>query len=39
MAVKPGRIFDREREWAGLDAFARNTYPGAMLGVVSPRPE
>ena len=37
MTVKPGHIFDREREWAGLDVFAQNTYPAAMLGVVSGR--
>jgi AAA+ ATPase superfamily predicted ATPase len=37
MTVKPEHIFDREREWAGLDAFARNAHPGAMLGVVSGR--
>ena len=37
MTVKPERIFDREREWAGLDAFVRNPHPGAMLGVVSGR--
>jgi AAA+ ATPase superfamily predicted ATPase len=37
VTVKPEHIFDREREWAGLDAFARNPHPGAMLGVVSGR--
>jgi len=37
VTVKPEHIFDREREWAGLDAFARNAYRGAMLGVVSGR--
>jgi AAA+ ATPase superfamily predicted ATPase len=37
VTVKPGHIFDREREWAGLDVFAQNTYPAAMLGVVSGR--
>ncbi|MGO9083454.1 MAG: AAA family ATPase [Streptosporangiaceae bacterium] len=37
MTVKPEHIFDREREWEGLDAFARNAYSGAMLGVVSGR--
>ena len=37
MTVKPDHIFDREREWAGLDAFAHNSYPGAMLGLVSGR--
>ena len=37
MTVKPEHVFDREQEWAGLDAFAANPYPGAMLGVVSGR--
>jgi hypothetical protein len=37
VTAKPEHIFDREREWAGLDAFARNGYQGAMLGVVSGR--
>jgi uncharacterized protein len=37
MTAKPEHIFDRVREWAGLDAFAGNPYPGAMLGVVSGR--
>jgi AAA+ ATPase superfamily predicted ATPase len=37
LTAKPEHIFDREREWAGLDAFARNAYPAAMLGVVSGR--
>jgi uncharacterized protein len=37
VTVKPEHIFDREREWAGLDAFAQNAYPAAMLGVVSGR--
>ena len=37
MTVKPEHIFDREREWAGLVAFAGNAYPGSMLGVVSGR--
>jgi uncharacterized protein len=34
---KPARVFDRDREWDGLASFAANTYPGAMLGVVSGR--
>jgi AAA+ ATPase superfamily predicted ATPase len=34
---KPEHVFDREREWAGLNAFAANVYAGAMLGVVSGR--
>jgi AAA+ ATPase superfamily predicted ATPase len=37
VTVKPEHIFNREREWAGLDAFSRNPHPGAMLGVVSGR--
>jgi uncharacterized protein len=37
MTAKPQHVFDREREWAGLDAFASNAHPGAMLGVVSGR--
>jgi hypothetical protein len=35
--VKPDHVFDREREWAGLDSFALNEHRGAMLGVVSGR--
>jgi hypothetical protein len=37
MTAKPEHIFDRHQEWAGLDAFAANPFPGAMLGVVSGR--
>lgn len=37
VTTKPGHVFDRDHEWAGLDAFAANPYPGAMLGVVSGR--
>jgi uncharacterized protein len=37
VTAKPEHIFDREREWAGLDSFAHNAYPAAMLGVVSGR--
>jgi AAA+ ATPase superfamily predicted ATPase len=37
MVIKPDRVFDRDREWAGLTSFAGNPYPGAMLGVVSGR--
>lgn len=37
MAAKPSRIFDRDREWAGLLAFAADPSPGATLGVVSGR--
>jgi uncharacterized protein len=35
--VKPARIFDREREWEGLAAFAADPTQGATLGVVSGR--
>ena len=35
--LKPERIFDREREWKGLAAFAADPAPGATLGVVSGR--
>jgi uncharacterized protein len=37
VTAKPERVFDREREWAGLDSFALNPHHGAMLGVVSGR--
>jgi uncharacterized protein len=38
MARKPERVFDREREWHGLAAFAADAAsPGATLGVVSGR--
>lgn len=37
MTAKPEHVFNREREWAGLDAFASNAHQGAMLGVVSGR--
>lgn len=37
MTAKPDHVFDREREWAGLDSFALNPYRGAMLAVVSGR--
>lgn len=37
MAVKPARIFDRDREWEGLVSFATAPDPGALLGVVSGR--
>jgi uncharacterized protein len=37
MTAKPRHVFDRDQEWAGLNAFAANPYPGAMLGVVSGR--
>jgi len=35
--LKPERVFDRDREWAGLTRFATNTHGGALLGVVSGR--
>jgi uncharacterized protein len=35
--VKPGRVFNRAREWQGLAAFAADPTAGAMLGVVSGR--
>lgn len=34
---RPGEMFDREREWAALSAFATDESPGASLGVVSGR--
>ncbi|HLJ99620.1 MAG TPA: ATP-binding protein [Streptosporangiaceae bacterium] len=37
MVAKPPRIFDRDREWAGLAAFTTDGSPGATLGVVSGR--
>ena len=37
MTVKPDRVFDRDREWAGLTRFASNEHRGALLGVVSGR--
>jgi AAA+ ATPase superfamily predicted ATPase len=36
-AVKPAWVFDREREWQGLAAFAADPSPHATLGVVSGR--
>ena len=35
MLAKPERVFDRDREWAGLTRFAANSHSGALLGVVS----
>ncbi len=35
---KPDRVFERDREWAGLTAFASNPVSGALLGAVSGRP-
>ena len=37
MTAKPGHVFGREREWAGLTRFAANEHRGALLGVVSGR--
>ncbi|HEY7485436.1 MAG TPA: ATP-binding protein [Streptosporangiaceae bacterium] len=37
MVDKPGHVFDRDSEWAGLVSFASDPHPGAMLGVVSGR--
>lgn len=37
MLTKPDHVFDRDKEWTGLNRFAGNPYPGAMLGVVSGR--
>jgi len=37
VTAKPDHVFDREREWDGLDSFMRNPHRGAMLGVVSGR--
>jgi len=37
VAPKPERVFDRDREWSGLTAFAANSSPGALLGVISGR--
>ncbi len=37
MLPKPDRVFNRDREWNGLAAFASNPVSGALLGVVSGR--
>lgn len=37
MTDKPSRVFDRDREWAGLVSYALDPGPGARLGVVSGR--
>ncbi|MCL2848916.1 MAG: ATP-binding protein [Micrococcales bacterium] len=34
---RPAEMFDRDREWAALCAFAQDTSPGASLGIVSGR--
>ncbi|MQY16025.1 hypothetical protein SRB5_62170 [Streptomyces sp. RB5] len=34
---RPSEMFDREREWSALGAFAGDTRPGAALGIVSGR--
>lgn len=36
-SIKPTWVFDREREWQGLTAFAADPAPRATLGVVSGR--
>jgi len=35
--VRPAEMFDRDREWQALSAFATDDNPGARLGVVSGR--
>lgn len=35
--TRPDEMFDRDREWAALSAFAEDSRPGATLGVVSGR--
>jgi AAA+ ATPase superfamily predicted ATPase len=35
--LKPARIFDRDREWQGLTAFAADSSSAATLGIVSGR--
>jgi uncharacterized protein len=35
--VKPADVFDRDREWADLAAFAQSSGPGVRVGVVSGR--
>jgi AAA+ ATPase superfamily predicted ATPase len=35
--LRPAEMFDREREWRDLTAFATDPSPGATLGVVSGR--
>src|SRR5690348_5290622 len=35
--AKPARIFDRDRDWRALVAYAENPQPEAMLGVISGR--
>lgn len=35
--VKPDRVFDRDREWAGLVRFATSSSPDVRLGIVSGR--
>jgi uncharacterized protein len=37
LVPKPGYLFDRDAEWAGLVSFAADARPGATLGVVSGR--
>src|SRR5262245_53990842 len=35
--ARPAEMFDRQREWAALSAFATDPTPGATLGIVSGR--
>jgi uncharacterized protein len=37
VVTKPDHVFDRDREWEGLDRFAANPHRGVLLGVVSGR--
>lgn len=37
MSTKPAYIFDRDPEWADLEAFADDDSPGPRLGIVSGR--
>jgi hypothetical protein len=34
---RPAAMFDREREWVALSAFAQDSTRGASLGIVSGR--
>ncbi len=34
---RPAEMFDRDREWSALSAFAQDSSPGAALGIVSGR--
>lgn len=35
--MRPDDLFDREREWADLDAFVRSSAPGLRVGIVHGR--